>query len=112
MYDMQTALGEITGMHTFSLQPSAGAQDEWTGLMMIRAFHEANGDTKRTKVIVPDLAQGTNQASVSVAGFDTVTVKTNKNGWIIIVEVSDNNDIDGLLSSKKYILKCYNFCIL
>src|SRR5699024_4625358 len=82
MYDMQTSLEEITGMHTFSLQPAAGAQAEWTGLTMIRAFHEANGDTKRTKVIVPDSAHGTNPASVSVAGFDTVTVKTNQDGLV------------------------------
>lgn len=92
MYDMQTSLEEITGMHTFSLQPAAGAQAEWTGLTMIRAFHEANGDTKRTKVIVPDSAHGTNPASVSVAGFDTVTVKTNQNG---LVDLEDLKRVAG-----------------
>lgn len=82
MYDMQSALEELTAMHTFSLQPAAGAQGEWTGLSMIRAFHEANGDMKRTKVIVPDSAHGTNPASASVAGFDAVTVKTNDKGLV------------------------------
>ncbi|MFD1360682.1 aminomethyl-transferring glycine dehydrogenase subunit GcvPB [Lentibacillus salinarum] len=82
MYDLQTSLAEITGMHDFSLQSAAGAQGEWTGLMMIRAFHETNGDLNRSKVIVPDSAHGTNPASVSVAGLDVVTVKTNEHGLV------------------------------
>ncbi|MGY0693012.1 aminomethyl-transferring glycine dehydrogenase subunit GcvPB [Virgibacillus sp. FSP13] len=82
MYDLQTSLKEITGMNEVSLQPAAGAQGEWTGLMMIRAFHEANGDMNRTKVIVPDSAHGTNPASASVAGFDAVTVKSNEKGLV------------------------------
>ncbi|HLR41579.1 MAG TPA: aminomethyl-transferring glycine dehydrogenase subunit GcvPB [Virgibacillus sp.] len=82
MYDLQTSLGELTGMHEISLQPAAGAHGEWTALMMIRAFHEANGDFDRTKVIVPDSAHGTNPASASVAGFDAVTVKSNEKGLV------------------------------
>lgn len=82
LYDLQTALREITGMHEVSLQPAAGAQGEWTALMMIRAFHEANGDFERTKVIVPDSAHGTNPASAAVAGFDAVTVKSNDRGLV------------------------------
>ena len=82
MYDLQEHLKEITGMDEVTLQPAAGAHGEWTGLMMIRAFHEANGDTKRTKVIVPDSAHGTNPASATVAGFETVTVKSNEQGLV------------------------------
>ncbi|MCA1039156.1 aminomethyl-transferring glycine dehydrogenase subunit GcvPB [Bacillus infantis] len=82
MYDLQEHLIEITGMDEVTLQPAAGAHGEWTGLMMIRAFHEANGDTERTKVIVPDSAHGTNPASATVAGFETVTVKSNENGLV------------------------------
>ncbi|MGD6853586.1 aminomethyl-transferring glycine dehydrogenase subunit GcvPB [Bacillus infantis] len=82
MYDLQEHLIEITGMDEVTLQPAAGAHGEWTGLMMIRAFHEANGDTGRTKVIVPDSAHGTNPASATVAGFETVTVKSNENGLV------------------------------
>ncbi|MFD1038464.1 aminomethyl-transferring glycine dehydrogenase subunit GcvPB [Virgibacillus byunsanensis] len=82
LYDLQTSLREITGMHEVSLQPAAGAQGEWTGLMMIRAFHEANGDYNRTKVIVPDSAHGTNPASATVAGFEAVTVKSNEQGLV------------------------------
>ena len=82
MYDLQEHLKEITGMDEVTLQPAAGAHGEWTGLMLIRAFHEANGDHKRTKVIVPDSAHGTNPASATVAGLETVTVKSGENGLV------------------------------
>ncbi|GAA0345903.1 aminomethyl-transferring glycine dehydrogenase subunit 2 [Bacillus carboniphilus] len=82
MYDLQEHLKEITGMDEVTLQPAAGAHGEWTGLMMIRAFHEANGDTNRTKVIVPDSAHGTNPASATVAGLETITVKSDENGLV------------------------------
>ncbi|KGP72943.1 aminomethyl-transferring glycine dehydrogenase subunit GcvPB [Pontibacillus yanchengensis] len=82
MYDLQTSLEAITGMNTVTLQPAAGAHGEWTGLMMIRAFHETNGDYHRTKVIVPDSAHGTNPASATVAGFEAVTVKSNEQGLV------------------------------
>lgn len=82
MYDLQEHLKEITGMDAVTLQPAAGAHGEWTGLMMIRAYHEANGDFNRTKVIVPDSAHGTNPASATVAGFETVTVKSTAAGLV------------------------------
>ncbi|WP_018661558.1 aminomethyl-transferring glycine dehydrogenase subunit GcvPB [Heyndrickxia acidiproducens] len=92
MYDLQQHLIEITGMDEVTLQPAAGAHGEWTGLMLIRAFHEANGDTKRTKVIIPDSAHGTNPASASVAGFETVTVKSNEHG---LVDLDDLRSLAG-----------------
>lgn len=82
MYDLQEHLKEITGMDEVTLQPAAGAHGEWTGLMMIRAYHEANNDSARTKVIVPDSAHGTNPASATVAGFETITVKSNEDGLV------------------------------
>ncbi|WP_026674884.1 aminomethyl-transferring glycine dehydrogenase subunit GcvPB [Alkalihalobacterium bogoriense] len=82
LYELQTSLAEITGMDEVTLQPAAGAHGEWTGLMLIRAFHEKNGDTNRTKVIVPDSAHGTNPASATVAGFDSITVRTNEQGLV------------------------------
>lgn len=82
LYELQRDLARITGMDEVTLQSAAGAQGEWTGLMMIRAYHEKRGDTKRTKVIVPDSAHGTNPASATVAGFDTVTVKSNERGQV------------------------------
>ncbi len=82
MFDLQEHLKEITGMDEVTLQPAAGAHGEWTGLMMIRAYHESRGDMNRTKVIVPDSAHGTNPASATVAGFETVTVKSNEHGLV------------------------------
>ncbi len=82
MHDLQTSLQEITGMHQVTIQPAAGAHGEWTGLMMIRAYHEHNGDINRTKVIVPDSAHGTNPASATVAGFEAITVKSDERGLV------------------------------
>ncbi|MGG1689768.1 aminomethyl-transferring glycine dehydrogenase subunit GcvPB [Heyndrickxia ginsengihumi] len=92
MYDLQQHLVEITGMDEVTLQPAAGAHGEWTGLMLIRAYHEANGDMKRTKVIIPDSAHGTNPASATVAGFETITVKSNEQG---LVDIDDLRNIVG-----------------
>ncbi|GGB04941.1 glycine dehydrogenase subunit 2 [Macrococcus hajekii] len=87
IYDLQEHLKEITGMDEVTLQPAAGAHGEWTALMMIRAYHEARGDHERTKVIVPDSAHGTNPASATVAGFETVTVKSNDQGLVDIEDL-------------------------
>lgn len=67
-------LAEITGMEAVTLQPNAGAHGEYTGLLLIAAYHAARGDKKRTKVIVPDSAHGTNPASAVMAGFEIINV--------------------------------------
>jgi glycine dehydrogenase subunit 2 len=82
LYSLQQDLESITGMDQVTLQPAAGAHGEWTGLMMIRAYHESRGDSERTKVIVPDSAHGTNPASATTAGFDTITIKSNAKGLV------------------------------
>jgi len=82
MYTLSDMLAEITGMDAVTLQPAAGAHGEQTGLMMIKAWHESRGDTKRTKIIVPDSAHGTNPASASVTGFDTVEVASDEEGMV------------------------------
>ncbi|WNB93568.1 aminomethyl-transferring glycine dehydrogenase subunit GcvPB [Bacillus sp. NEB1478] len=94
MYRLQTSLAEITGMDEVTLQPAAGAHGEWTGLMMIRAYHEANGDFNRTKVIVPDSAHGTNPASATVAGFDSITVKSDERGLVDLEDLKRVVDHD------------------
>jgi glycine dehydrogenase subunit 2 len=88
MYDLQQHLVEITGMDEVTLQPAAGAHGEWTGLMLIRAYHEANGEANRTKVIIPDTAHGTNPASATVAGLEIVTVKSNEKGLIDLEDLT------------------------
>ena len=80
------ALSEITGMAEFTLNPFAGAHGELTGLMIIRQYHMARGDEKRTRIIVPDSAHGTNPASAAVCGLEIVQVKSKENG---LVDVED-----------------------
>ena len=82
MYNLSNDLCEITGMDHFTLQPAAGAQGELVGLMMIKAYHKKRGDTKRTKIIVPDSAHGTNPATAHVAGFNVVEVQSDYRGDI------------------------------
>ncbi|MFD1018723.1 aminomethyl-transferring glycine dehydrogenase subunit GcvPB [Thalassobacillus hwangdonensis] len=114
MYDLQESLTEITGMHTVTLQPAAGAHGEWTGLMMIRAFHEANGDFERTKVIVPDSAHGTNPASATVAGFDAVTVKSDERGLVDLEDLKRvvGNDTAALMLTNPNTLGLFEEHIL
>ena len=83
-WTLQNALAEIGGMSEFTLNPFAGAHGELTGLMVIRAYHQARGDHKRTKVIVPDSAHGTNPASAAVAGLKVVEVKSLPDGTVDI----------------------------
>ncbi|EDU38549.1 aminomethyl-transferring glycine dehydrogenase subunit GcvPB [Clostridium sporogenes] len=99
MYDLKTRLCEITGLDDFTLQPAAGAHGEYTGLLVIKAYHKKRGDTKRTKIIVPDSAHGTNPASASVAGFDIVEIKSGKDGRVSIEELKKvlNDEIAGLM---------------
>ena len=90
-YEMQKSLAAITGLEEFTLNPFAGAHGELTGLMTIRAYHQSRGDMKRTKVIVPDSAHGTNPASAAVCGLEIVEVKSTADG------VVDTEDLRGLL---------------
>lgn len=76
------SLAALTGMSRFTLNPYAGAHGELTGLMIIRIWHEHRGDMKRTKVIVPDSAHGTNPASAAVCGLDVVEVKSRSDGTV------------------------------
>lgn len=82
MSELSNALCEITGMDGFTLQPSAGAHGEFTGLLLIHAYHSDRKDTKRTKVIVPDSAHGTNPASANMAGYTIVNVPSNPDGGV------------------------------
>ncbi len=81
MYEMGQYLCEIAGLAGLTLQPSAGAHGELTGLMMIRAYHEAQG-RKRKYVLIPDSAHGTNPASVRIAGYASIQLKSNEKGLV------------------------------
>jgi glycine dehydrogenase subunit 2 len=82
LWELEQWLIEISGMTAVTLQPAAGAHGELTGILMIRAYHHARGDTERTDVIVPDSSHGTNPATASMAGFRTVTVRSDVSGQI------------------------------
>ena len=86
-YNLQQALASLSGLAEFTLNPYAGAHGELTGLMVMRQYHNSRGDHKRTKVIVPDTAHGTNPASAMVAGLEVVEVKSKPNGSIDVEDL-------------------------
>ena len=79
---LEDSLCEITGFHSCSLIPSAGAQGEYLGMLVIRALHQANGDHDRTEILIPDSAHGTNPASVVIMGMKPRTIKSRPDGRI------------------------------
>lgn len=99
MYEMEKMCCEIAGMDRFTLQPAAGAHGEMTGVMIIKAYHKKRGDEKRTKILVPDSAHGTNPATANVVGFDVVEVKSNARGLVDIEDLKAkmNDEVAGLM---------------
>ena len=93
MYELQGALGEIAGLPHVSLQPSAGSHGELAGVLLTRAFHEANGD-QRHKVLTPDTAHGTNPATVTMAGYEVVKIGTDAQGGVDMDDLKANLDED------------------
>jgi glycine dehydrogenase subunit 2 len=87
LYDLERMLAEISGLEHVSLQPSAGAQGELTGLMVIRACLADRGDARR-KIIVPDTAHGTNPASSTLCGYEVVQISSNEQGVIDVSAVA------------------------
>lgn len=82
LYELGEALSEIPGMDHATLQPAAGAQGEYTGVKLIKAYHEKNGQGHRNKIIIPDTAHGTNPATAARAGYDIIELKSNEKGMI------------------------------
>jgi len=93
MHELARDLAEIAGMDAVSLQPAAGAQGELAGVLMIRAYHQSRGE-KRTKVLVPDSAHGTNPASTAIAGYEVVEVKSLPNGEVDVDALTRTLDTD------------------
>jgi len=80
MYRLQEYLKALSGFSAVSLQPAAGAQGELTGVLMIRAYHQAHGEGNRTVMLIPDSAHGTNPASTTMAGYQMVEIKSDRRG--------------------------------
>ncbi|MDO4564315.1 MAG: aminomethyl-transferring glycine dehydrogenase subunit GcvPB [Clostridia bacterium] len=93
------ALAEITGMDAMSLQPAAGAHGEFTGLLLIKSYHHSRGDKKRTKIIVPDSAHGTNPASAAMCGFTTVSIPSASDGCVDLnaLQAALDDEVAGLM---------------
>ena len=85
--DLEKWLAEITGFAAISLQPNAGSQGEYAGLLVIRAYHESRGEGPRDVVLIPQSAHGTNPASAVMAGYHVVVVKTDENGNIDVADL-------------------------
>ncbi len=98
LVELEETLCEITGMAAATLQPAAGAAGELTGLLLMRAWHSAQG-RPRTKVVIPDSAHGTNPASVSFGGFEVVTVASNDRGLVDLDQLRSvlDEDVAGIM---------------
>ena len=82
LFELEKTLCEITGMDYFSLQPAAGAQGEFLGMLLTRAYHEFNKNSERNEVILPDTAHGTNPASVTMAGYKLIEIPSKEDGTV------------------------------
>lgn len=88
LWTLEQSLCAVTGMDAVTLQPAAGAHGEFTGLLLIKAYHTHRGDSARTKIIVPDSAHGTNPASARMAGFDVVNIPSGTDGCVDLAALS------------------------
>ena len=113
MFKLQEALKTVTGMDAITLQPAAGAHGELTGMMVIKKYFEVKGE-KRTKVIVPDSAHGTNPASAALCGFDIVSVKSNEKGQVDVEDLKTllNNDVAAIMMTNPNTLGIYEENVL
>lgn len=103
LYDeVQRMLAEIAGLSRFTLNPYAGAHGELTGLMIIRSYHHSKGDVKRTKIIIPDSAHGTNPASAAVCGLQVVQVKSTPEGTVDLEALKPllGDDVAGMMMTN------------
>ena len=96
---LEEYLNEITGMDAMTFQPSAGAHGEYTGLLLIKAYHDAMGNKHKTEIIVPDSAHGTNPASCTMTGFKTVTIPSDDQGCVDLdaLRAAVNENTAGLM---------------
>lgn len=106
MYELQVALGEVSGFPSITLQPAAGAQGEFAGMLMIRAYHEANGE-QRTKVLIPDTAHGTNPASAALCGYEVVAIASDGLLSASAVAEAMDSDVAGLMITNPNTLGLY-----
>ncbi len=108
MYDLQVALAELSGFDAVTLQPAAGAHGELAGMLMIRAWHEAQGSSRK-KVLIPDTAHGTNPATAALCGYDVVPIASGDSGVLTAETVAAhmNEDVAALMITNPNTLGIY-----
>jgi glycine dehydrogenase subunit 2 len=113
LWELGEALKEITGMDGITLQPSAGAHGEFTGILIMRKYHEIK-ENKKTTVLIPDSAHGTNPASVAMAGFKAKEIKSNQYGMIDIDDLKKNltDEVAGMMITNPNTLGLFEENIL
>ncbi len=99
LYELEQWMCEMTGFSHFTLQPLAGAHGELTGIMLMAAYHRSKGNHKKKYVIIPDSAHGTNPASAAIAGYETISIPSNKEGGMDIAKLKSavNDEVAGLM---------------
>ena len=114
MWELQQRLIEITGMAGCSLAPMAGADGEFAGMLVARAYHRARGDDRRVKALIPDSAHGTNPATASMCGFDVITLPSDANGDTDLdaLRYSVGDDLAGLMITLPSTLGLFDSHIL
>jgi len=113
MYNLQESLKTVTGMDAVTLQPSAGAHGELTGMMIIKKYFEVKGDNRK-KVIIPDSAHGTNPASAKMCGFDIVEIKSNEKGQVDVEALKSvlDKDVAAIMMTNPNTLGIYEENVL
>ncbi|MDD4324365.1 MAG: aminomethyl-transferring glycine dehydrogenase subunit GcvPB [Eubacteriales bacterium] len=99
LYELEMQLNDLTGMDAYTFQPAAGAHGELTGILLIKAYHDERGDTKRDTIIVPDAAHGTNPATAAMVGYKVREVKSNEHGLVDLDALAEalGDDVAGLM---------------
>lgn len=113
-YETAKHLCTITGMEAFSLNPYAGAHGELSGLMIIKKYHFDRKDYKRTKILIPDSAHGTNPASASLCNYETIEIPSNENGCIDLEALKNNmsDEVAGIMLTNPNTLGIFEKDIL
>ncbi|HUG87640.1 MAG TPA: aminomethyl-transferring glycine dehydrogenase subunit GcvPB [Actinomycetota bacterium] len=113
LWRLERALCEVTGMARATFQPAAGASGELTGLLIMRAFHERNGDARR-RIVIPDSAHGTNPASVTLAGYEVAEVPSDARGLVDVSALEElvDEDVAGLMITNPNTLGLFEERIL
>jgi len=99
LYNLKEYLKEVTGFFDGTLQPAAGAHGELTAIMMMKAYHMKNGDTKRTKMLIPDSAHGTNPATANMCGLECIEIPSDSEGGVDVKKLEEliNDEVAGMM---------------